>query len=223
MKRTLLKAKKGFKKKTWAELFEKKNSFEEALKKGRKALKRAKKPLKTRRPSKDKYYKQLLSENTWLKAIPPNISHGRNPTEQRLWRVNSDYSKIRDFVRDKKCMSCNKVFENWQDAQGGHFRAFNKCKGYTKYSYVNVFAQCAFCNSRMNDDKFETGRIFANNIVLKFGQSYFDYMNNFTNYSYDERVEVPGCIERIKAVLILMNDLPIKPDYYHKVMTQMSN
>lgn len=212
MKRTLLKAKKGFRKLTW----------EEAKLKLKRPSQRAKTPLKTRRISKDKYYKQLLSENTWVKAIPPNISHGRNPTEQRLWRVNSDYSKIRDFVRDQKCMSCNKVFENWQDAQGGHFRAFNKCKGYAKYSYVNVFAQCPFCNSRMNDDKFETGRIFANNIMSKFGKEYFDYMNEFTDSSYDERVEVPGCIERIKAVLILMGNLPIKPDYYDKVMTQMS-
>lgn len=191
-------------------------SYEEKLAKLKNKLLKAKKLSgKPKKVSKSSYYKELLSHNTWVKKIPLG-GHGYTPLQKKLWKLTTDYVRIRDYVTWGTCPSCEKPFTSWYEAQGGHYRSFTQCKGYTKYSHKNVFAQCAFCNSRMNDDKFEGGRIFANNIVKRYGQSRLDEINTYTQGS-PVKVEIPIILDMMKEVVYLMKDLPIKTDYFYKL------
>lgn len=171
--------------------------------------------LKPKRVSKQTYYKELLAQNKWLNKIPLG-SHGSTPLQKKLWKVTTDYVRIYDFITYGKCPSCNRPFTSWQEAQGGHYRAYSLCKGYKKFDRLNVFAQCAYCNSRMNEDKFEGGRIFSQNIVKRYGQSRLDLINTYTQGS-PEKLEVPKLIEMINELLGLFEELDIKPDYYYKI------
>lgn len=171
--------------------------------------------LKARRVNKQTYYKELLSQNKWVSKIPLG-SHGSTPLQKKLWKLTTDYVRIRDFINFGNCHSCNKSFDTWQESQGGHYRSFTSCKGYTKFSYMNVFAQCAFCNSRMNDDKFEGGRIFAHNIIKRFGQAWFDEINTFPT-GKPVKLEIPVILDMMKEIITLMEHLPIKTDYYNKI------
>lgn len=200
----------GFKKKNY-------NDIMVVLKKARKTLKNSPK-LKVKRVSKQTYYKELLEQNKWLNKIPLG-SHGSTPLQKKLWKVTSDYVRIHDFLTYGTCPSCNKPFTSWQESQCGHYRAYSLCKGYKKFDRLNLFAQCPYDNSKMNEDKFEGGRIFANNIVKRYGQERLDLINTYTQGS-PEKLEVPKLIEMINEILELFKPLSIKPDYYDKIMAQ---
>lgn len=158
----------------------------------------------------------ILEANQWYTVIPDG-SHGSNPIEKKLWRLVTDYVRIRDFEKYGNCISCGKVFTTWDEAQGGHYRPFTKCKGYTKFDYRNVFAQCAYCNSRMNEDKFEGGRIFAHNIVNRFNKKHLDLINEFTTPKYDSKREYPTLLNMMSDLIHLIYNHSIKPPYWHKL------
>ncbi len=170
---------------------------------------------KIKRKTKKDYYKELLAQNTWIKAIPLG-SHGSNVYEKKLWKLVSDYVRIIDFIDYGTCISCNKKFDTWQESQGGHYRPYTKCIGYHKFSFLNVFAQCPYCNSRMNEDKFEGGRIFAENIIKRYGQYRLDTINTFTKGEPVKR-ELPTIINMMQVIIDFLKTLPVKPDYYHKL------
>lgn len=200
----------AFKPKTYAEAMAK-----IASKRAKTAPKRIKKT-KIRKVSKKGYYKQLLAENNhWIKHIPPG-SHGSTPLQKRLWRLVTDYVRIKDFLRYGDCISCGHKFTSWQEAQGGHYRAYSKCKGMRKFDDLNVFAQCQFCNSRMNDDKFEGGRRFAENIVARYGEITLMKINTFTQ-GEPQKVEIPEIIIYMKQLINRMRELELLPDYFEKV------
>lgn len=160
----------------------------------------------------------ILEDKSWYKSIPEG-SHGSTTVEKRLWKLVSDYVRTRDFERWGNCISCGKMFNNWNEAQAGHYRPFAKCKGYTKFDYRNCFAQCAYCNSRMNEDKFEGGRIFAHNIKNRFGKKTLDLINKFTDEEYMTKRDVPVLLEMMEEIIFLMADNEIKPDYWNKLST----
>lgn len=189
-----------FKRKTLAEVKEKK---------AKKAIKKVKAKTKEK-------WADLLELNEWYQVIPDG-SHGSNKIEKKLWRLVTDYVRIRDFEEYGNCISCGKVFDSWNEAQGGHYRSYTKCKGYTKFDYRNVFAQCAYCNSRMNDDKFEGGRIFAHNIVNRFGQTRLDVINDFVLPKYESKRAYPNLLNMMVDLIQLMNTYSIKPEYWNKL------
>lgn len=174
------------------------------------------------KPSKNKKIKDkwasVLTRNIWYKSIPEG-SHGSNTIEKRLWRLVTDYVRICDFEDYGTCISCNEPFTTWNESQGGHYRPFGKCKGYKKYDFRNVFGQCAFCNSRMNEDKFEGGRIFAENIIARHGERRLTYINTFTSEEWSCKREVPVLLDMMLEILTLMKTRKTKPDYYKKLST----
>lgn len=190
----------------------KKPSYKDYI--AKKASRKPQKPrtAKIKRKTKKDYYKELLAQNTWINKIPLG-SHGSNVYEKKLWKLTSDYVRIEDFVTYGTCISCNRRFGTWQEMQAGHYRAYSKCVGYNKFNFLNVFGQCAYCNSCMNEDKFEGGRIFAENIVKRYGQGRLDHINTFTKGEPVKR-ELPQIIDMMRIIIKAMMSLPIKPDYY---------
>lgn len=188
----------------------KKLSYEEAkLKLKDKPKKKAK--LKTKKTT---YYKELLDQNKWIKPIPQG-SHGSTKEQKKLWKLVSDYIRIRDFTTYGTCISCNQNFDSWKEAQAGHYRPYSKCKGINKFKFQNCFAQCALCNSRMNEDKFEGGRIFAENIIRRHGKLWFETIQTFTEGEI-KKVELPEILKEMRFVIGLMDGLIFKPSYYQK-------
>lgn len=167
---------------------------------------------KVKRKTKKDYYKQLLEQNKWINKIPYG-SHGSTPLQKRYWKLTTDYRRIYEFLRFGRCISCNVLFKTWQEAQGGHYRPYSKCKGIKKFCEDNVFAQCAYCNSRMNEDKFEGGRLFAENIVKRYGKDHLDRINTYTQ-GEPQKIEIPEIIENMKTMIRLTKELEIQPDYY---------
>lgn len=170
---------------------------------------------KVKRKSKKDYYKELLDQNKWINKIPYG-SHGSTPLQKRYWKLTSDYKRIKDFIDYGVCISCPRKFSTWKESQGGHYRAYSKCKGIKKFYEDNVFGQCALCNSQMNDDKFEGGRVFAENIVKRYGQARLDKINTYT-LGEPQKIEIPEIIENMKMIVKLMGELEFQPDYYSKL------
>jgi hypothetical protein len=78
---------------------------------------------------------------------------------------------------------------------------------------------CAFCNSRMNEDKFEGGRIFAENIIARYGERRLTYINTFINEEWSCKREIPMLLDMMLEILTLMKTRKTKPDYYKKLST----
>lgn len=69
--------------------------------------------------------KNLKEEFPWLSKIPQG-SHGSKIVFKKLWKVISDYVRIRDFIAYKRCISCSKAISRWKEWQAGHYVAFSK-------------------------------------------------------------------------------------------------
>lgn len=74
----------------------------------------------------------------------------------------------------------------------------------------------------MNDDKFEGGRTFADNIVFRYGKRHLNLINEFVSEKYSAKREYPQLITMMLDIISLMSTLDIKPDYYHKIIANQS-
>ena len=94
----------------------KKLTYEEAVAKKAEAQKRALERKKERDATKPKKAtkkrtavkksankKKSRSLPTWLKAIPESKAHGAGTYQKRLWRLTSDYVRIRDWYEYGVC------------------------------------------------------------------------------------------------------------------------
>lgn len=149
----------------------------------------------------------------WIKKIPQG-SHGHGKYQKKLWKVTSDYVRIRDWYEFKRCISCNKIVEHWSSLQGGHFRAFSICRGYSKFDEVNVFGQCAKCNTAYDSNLI--GKEFAKNIVARYGQSRLDLLEKF-HIRELEKLEDDKIVYMTWQLLQKMKELPEQPDYFSKL------
>lgn len=144
----------GFKKKTWAELFEKKNSFEEAIKKGRKALKRAKKP--TYRQAKGK--KQVKRWGV------------------KLWSIKKADLEFSKWLREKigKCEKCGTT----EGLTCSHY--IGRAEYATRYLEKNCDVLCWSCHKYFEDRKMFEYRDWK---INKHGQEEHDKLRNM-KYEY---------------------------------------
>lgn len=156
----------------------------------------------------------------WLKSIPESQSHGTGTFQKRLWKVISDYIRIRDFYKYKSCISCGKMVLDWRDTdwQAGHYHPYSVCKGYSKFAIDNVFGQCSYCNRGFNGAP--AGAMFKDMIIARYGEEHLKKIERY-KYQPPEKIEDNIIVEKIKEVLELMKDLPEKPDYYDRVMDKL--
>jgi hypothetical protein len=154
--------------------------------------------------------------SAWLGGIPQG-THGSTIIQRKLWKVTSDFKRISDWYDfGGKCISCNCRVEHWSVLQGGHYRAWSICRGYSKFSFENIFGQCAFCNSaggRINKDTHSVGHNFGMGIVERYG---LDRLMELENYESKPTAKMDDFImvEMIKDIIIKMDVLPEKPSYY---------
>lgn len=64
-----------------------------------------------------------------------------------LWAIFSDYIRLRDFLKYRKCVSCNHRFEHWRDGDAGHYVSVTRGNFFTLFHEKNVNLQCKRCNN----------------------------------------------------------------------------
>lgn len=158
----------------------------------------------------------LCVKVTWQKSIPEG-SHGTGTFQKRLWKVVSDFVRIRDFYEFKTCISCPKFIPEWKvaDWQAGHYNPYSVCRGYSKFHLDNIFGQCSYCNRGFNGAP--AGARFKENIIKRYGKKRMDWLGTFQAMPL-EKMDDYIVSKKIKEIIIKMAELPEQPDYYERVI-----
>lgn len=150
----------------------------------------------------------------WLKAIPEG-AHGSGTEQKRLWRLTSDYCRIRDWhTWDGRCIATGKKLDHWNDGQGGHFKSWQKCNGMYKFCTDNIFLQSAYSNSFGDKDDWKA---FEKEIARRHGFNRL-YGIEDDNKSCPLKITKEMVIDMIETRLKDIGTLESKPPYYERVM-----
>lgn len=147
----------------------------------------------------------------FLKAIPESQSHGSGTFQKRLWRLTSDYVRIRDFYAYGCCVATGKKFETWKESHAGHLKPYTKCNALFKFDIRNIHAQHGNSNKWGNYDTFKD----FEKVVRNRGYD-FDLFEKENRDAQGSSLRDSEVLEEIKKRLILMKDLPEKPDYFDR-------
>lgn len=151
----------------------------------------------------------------WIKAIPESQAHGSGTLQKRLWKLVSDFVRIRDWHKHKTCVATGKYISRWQDGQAGHFKAYSSCNGMFKFDERNIYMQSAQSNSWGGYEdwiKYETELLRRNGYGLP----------EITEWNLEHKGEKPTdskVIEKMEDILEKMKALNEQPDYYKRVMS----
>lgn len=154
---------------------------------------------------------------SWLKAIPESQSHGSGTYQKRLWKLTSDYVRIRDFYAYGCCVATGKRFDRWQDSHAGHLKPYSKCNALFKFDIRNIHAQHGNSNKWGNYDTFKD----FEQVVRNRGYD-FDTFLEENRQAEGASLRDTEVLEEIKKRLILMKDLPEKPDYFDRAYTLLT-
>ena len=157
------------------------------------------------------------SQEAWIKAIPPNPSHGSGTLQKRLWRLVSDYTRIRDWYLYGRCVASGKPLGHWKEGQGGHFIHYSKCNGIFKFSEKNVFLQDAESNAWGG---MEIGHAFGAELERRGIDT--DALRA-ENRDTEKKLNDTLVISKIEDILGKMIELPEKPEYFDRVIELRSN
>jgi len=144
----------------------------------------------------------------------PQGTHGSNKYQKKLWKIVSDYVRIRDWYDYGNCIACSQKILHWQNGQAGHYRAWSVCRGYTKFDDVNIFLECASCNTGYDSNAI--GVNFKNGIIKKYGKDRLEILDNFLNNPLEKMEDYKMC-ELALVYLKRMKYLKEQPDYWKKV------
>lgn len=150
--------------------------------------------------------------DAWIKAIPESKGHGSGSLQKRLWRIVSDYVRIRDFHTYGTCVATGRRIERWQEGQAGHFISYSKSNGLFKFDERNIHLQTAQSNAWGDRDDWNNyeDELKARGIdVQELERMNRDTPLKFTN----EQI-----LDKIKELLKKMSKLPEKPSYYKRTI-----
>ena len=108
-----------------------------------------------------------LKDEKWIKAIPQSQNHGSGILQKKLWRLVSDYCRIRDwYAYEGKCVATGAKIGHWRLGQAGHFRPYSTCRGMFKFDERNIFLQSPRSNSWGGYDDWIN---FEYNVICRTG------------------------------------------------------
>lgn len=153
----------------------------------------------------------------WFKAIPKSTGHGSGDDQKRLWRLVTDYCRIRDWYQyDGKCVATGQYFDNWKQLQGGHYIEYTKCNVLFKFDMRNIHAQSPASNKF--DDKNTTGYRYGKELERRYGVGYIEMLEKENEKHKGGKFYTVEIVAYAERVLHLFEQLPEKPDYYDKVI-----
>lgn len=170
-------------------------------------------PLKKKSSSPRK--KQLSTLPKWIKAIPEG-SHGSGTYQKRLWKLVSDYCRIRDWYKyDGYVVDKPERVEHWSHGDGGHFIPYTKCNGMFKFSPLNVHLQSKSGNAWGGS---LVGFPFGKELERRYGNYYITMLNEENKAYHNESIRTANIVEAMGTILLLMDELEEKPIYYERVL-----
>lgn len=158
-------------------------------------------------------------EEAWIRAIPPSHAHGSGTLQQRLWRLVSDYVRLRDWHQfEGKCIATGKYIPHWTQGNAGHFKAYSKCNGIYKFDVRNIHLQAASSNVwGTMDDWFS----YAEELQRRHGitKIMIDAENQRTSL---KSLSTENIVNQMKRLLADIGDLKEQPDYYLRASTLLA-
>ncbi len=155
----------------------------------------------------------------WVTAIPLG-SHGSGKLQRRLWKLVSDYVRLRDYYAYRgSCVATGRVLGSYKDGHAGHFIAYSHCRGIFKFDTRNIHLQHGYSNKYPTR---ETWQSFEAELINRYGVQYINMLE-------DENKKTPlkftneQIIERMKELLIDMTHLDEQPDYHSYVLELMGD
>lgn len=163
---------------------------------------------------KAKASKPKKSLPSWLKAIPEG-SHGSGTVQKRLWRVVSDYTRLRDWYYHKGvCVASGIKLSDWREGQAGHFLSYSTCNGLFKFDERNVHLQSAHSNQW---GRREDWQLYEATLIQRYGVEYINMLED-ENRASPLKFTVEQTKDKIQEILKKMATLPEQPEYYKRVM-----
>ena len=88
--------------------------------------------------------------------------------KDKAWAILSDYVRVRDFIKfDRRCISCPKRADKWEDYQGGHYITMGGHGVLTGFHLLNVHSQCPHCNAFGG---MEAGGEYKEELIRRYGE-----------------------------------------------------
>lgn len=146
----------------------------------------------------------------WTKSIPKG-SHGSTDMQKRLWKITSDYVRIKDWYKYKgKCVSCDRVINHWQEGQAAHFRSYGQSNSWSKFDTTNIALSCPHCNHI--DDSY-IGHKFGEELKRRNGNKVIERIDKLNNENRGKKMHDWEIEKDILALIDLIEQLPEQPDY----------
>ncbi len=152
----------------------------------------------------------------WIRAIPLSAAHGSGHLQKRLWRLTSDFVRIRDFYKYGRCVATGKPILNWMDGQAGHFKAYSKCNGIYKFDVRNIHLQSAQSNSWGD---FEDWKAYEKELARRKVDIQGFIEDN--NANHGQKLTDTEVIYYMHFLLEELKLLPEQPEYYQRVIRLM--
>lgn len=104
-------------------------------------------------------------QRSW--GVPPNVKTRYVGVKGIYWWHFSRFIRKRDFEKYGRCISCNKVIDDWRNAHAGHFVSAAESGPQLLFHPMNVHMQCPKCNNPMFTPHAGVG--YAINLDKRYG------------------------------------------------------
>ncbi len=149
----------------------------------------------------------------WIKCVPEG-KHGSGSLQKRLWRLKSDFVRIRDWENFGTFIDTGTPIGHWNDAQAGHWRSWAECHGMFKYHEMNIHAQTAKGNSWPTSTTWEN---YKKNLIERYNQEFFDAIDS-SNKNWPLKITTELVLAEIERTITMLGMATTKPPYWNRLM-----
>lgn len=150
---------------------------------------------------------------TWIKAIPRG-SHGSGHLQQRLWRLKSDFVRIRDWTAFGTFIDTGEPIQHWTDAQAGHWRSYAECRGMFKFAEMNIHAQTPMGNKLSTSTTWEN---YRKNLIARYGEEFVTAIDS-SNKNWLLKMSTELVMKEIERTIKMLGMMKEKPPYYERMV-----
>lgn len=154
----------------------------------------------------------------WIRAIPEG-SHGSGTLQKRLWRVTSDYVRIRDwYAYSGRCVASGAYIEHWSQGDAGHWKSYSVCNGLFKFDPINIHLQSKSSNGWGGQ---EIGHKFGETLKNRYYPTILEQIqleNSMSSLKFSTQEVVDVIRNRLEDLSYLLE----QPDYYARVTHLLS-
>lgn len=148
--------------------------------------------------------KDILKDIPYYTKIGP--SKGRyKGVKDKCWTILSDYTRCRDWIIYKTCISSNKPIGHWRDSDAGHYYSMSGHGAYLGFNEMNIHMQSPNENRQ---GSAHSGAIYRDNLEKRYGKELLEYLSKARNESV--KADDFFFIERIQKIHGLFAELKRK-------------